>query len=109
MLFLQALFKRTVRHQSHHQEDSVAFFPQVVHRDDIRVFQPGGDLGFAAEALQELGVSGQGRVQHFYCPLDVEQRLAGTVDGTETAAAELAQELIFSKFCWIGHQNPILL
>jgi hypothetical protein len=60
---------------------------QVVHRDNVRVLQPGGKLCLAAEALDELAVDHQLRVQNLHRPRHVQQR----------APPQRGEELVFAE------------
>jgi hypothetical protein len=56
--------------------------------------QSGGGLGFAAEALQSLGVLGEFFRQELQSHKTVEPGVLGLIDNTHTSAAELLDNAV---------------
>ena len=66
--------------------------PAVVDADDVGVLEPGGRLGLAAEALDELGVLGEAAVQQLQRDLAPELLVLGEEHVGHPARAEPRDE-----------------
>ena len=78
----------------------------VVHRDDRRVVQRGGVLGFAAEPQIEAGIAGQVCAQHLDRDVSVQPHVAGEMDFGHAAEAEdLAEFVAVGQVLRGGHSN----
>ena len=64
------------------------------------VFQPGSQLGFAAQSFDEFNIGHQSRVQHLDDALSLQDGVAGTVNGAVSAAAEFFMQGVFGE---LGH------
>ncbi len=71
----QPLRQRLSRQVLHDQEVDPVLVPHVVKRADMGVVQCGEGLGFALEAGNPVGISGERRGQHLDRDIPVELRI----------------------------------
>ena len=70
--------------------------PRVEDRDDGRMVQPGGRLGLAPEAHEEVGVAGEVGSQHLDRDLSPEPGVVAQVDVGHAAAPDELTDLVAS-------------
>ena len=80
--------------QPHHEVGGAGLAPVVVERDDVRVFEPGDELGLGLEPADERRVVGELRPDHLDRDFASDDRLVGAIDGAEGAPAELVAQLV---------------
>ncbi len=66
----------------------------VVDVDDVGVIQPGGELRFAAEALDRRRILGQVRMQYLEGDFALQVQVAHPVDAAEPALTEHLEQLV---------------
>ncbi len=86
--------------QAHHEVGGAGLAPVVVERDDVRVFEPGDELGLGLEPADERRVVGELGRDHLDRHLAPDDRLVGAIDGAERAATELLAQLV------AAHRQP---
>ena len=64
----------------------VVLGPPVVNRNDVRVRQPGGSTRLRLEALDEIGIRREGRLQDLHRDGAVEQQVVAAIDLAHPAA-----------------------
>ena len=89
---LDQVLERRPLHVLHRDEVGPVECPTVEHPDHVRVLQPGGARSLAAEALDELLVLCEPRVQELERDTPVEQRILGAPDVRHPARAEAPQQ-----------------
>ncbi len=89
-LDLQAIFERPAAHQQHHQVQQPVVFARVVHGQDVGVLQVGDGLNLAVEALDKVGLVGQGWIEHFERYSTPQAQVLRLVDGAHPTTAEQA-------------------
>src|SRR5437762_149210 len=72
------------------------------NRDDVRMVQARGGLGFALEAFEIKPVDQPVERQHFQRHTTAERPLFGLVDDPHAAVADLAQNAIIAEVLWNG-------
>ena len=80
--------------QAHHEVGGTRLTPVVVQRDDVRVLEPGDELGLGLEPADERRVVGELGPDHLDRHLAPDDRLVGAVDRPEGAAPELLAQLV---------------
>jgi len=80
--------------QLHHQRANTAGFFEAVNVGDIRMVQGRERLCFAGEPGQSVGVAGEQVRQDFKGDVTIQFRVAGAVDQTHPALADLASDFI---------------
>lgn len=80
--------------QFHGQVGASPPFADVVKAADVGVFEDGGGAGFAAEALDEFGVAGKFREEHFESYLAPETFVHDAVDFGHATRADTAEDTI---------------
>ena len=78
----------------HHEHGPAAVLEHVVEADDVRVLETCECGGLALEALAQLRVVGDPRVEHLERDDAAEPLVAGAPDHAHTALAELLQGAI---------------
>jgi hypothetical protein len=86
----QQLSKIPSAEVSHHQVGPAGFSPIVVDGNDVRMFQPGDELGLGIEAADELGIIGEPGMDNLDRDFPAYLRLERAVYGTE---GPLSQQL----------------
>ena len=74
----------------HHEVDEIVFLFDGVDRDDVRVIQLRGRLGFAEESLADVGTKAQFGWQHLHRDLALETFVSRTIHDPHTPATDLA-------------------
>ena len=85
----------------HHQIGEPAVFALVQDAHDVRVGEPGGGLGFAAQPVQELRVVGQMGMEDLQRDIALQPLVRGEVDGGHPAAGKPGLNLVA-----VVHQVP---
>ena len=83
--------------QLHHHVAAAIVFAGVVDGDDVGVVESARDLGFAHEALDDLGLVHQLIGQKLDGDLAPERCVFAFIDRTHAAATEQPDDLVFSK------------
>ena len=86
--------------QAHHEVRGTRLAPVVVQRDDVRVLEPGDELGLGLEPADERRVVGELGPDHLDRHLAPDDRLVGAEDRAEGAASELLAQLV------AAHRQP---
>ena len=89
----EALSQRLAFDERHHVVQQIAGAAGVVHRHDVRVLQPPGDLDLAQESLGAEAL-GQVRVQDFDGDGSVVTEVVGAIDGRHAASSDLALDFV---------------
>ncbi len=80
--------------QSHHQVRGTGLAPVVVQRDDVRVLQPGDELGLGLEPADERRIVGEPGLDHLDRHLTPDDRLVGAEHRAERAPSDLLAQLV---------------
>jgi hypothetical protein len=83
--------------QLHDDHKAPVDLAQLVHRHDVGMLQPGHQARFALEALDEIGVDRQLRVEHFDRHLALQRQVGSAVDRAEPALAQNFMQLILPQ------------
>ena len=91
---MQRLAQIAAAQPAHHQISAAWLAPIIVKGDDVRVFQPGNELGFCLKAADEIGLVGELGQDDFDGDFAVESRLGGAVNDAEAASADLLTQFV---------------
>ena len=87
-LDLQTIFERPAAHQQHDQVQQPVVFARVVHGQDVGVLEMGDGLNFAVEALDKVGLVGQGGIEHLERDATAQAQVLRLIDRAHATAAE---------------------
>ena len=80
--------------EAHHQVRGTGLAPVVVQRDDVRVLQPGDELGLGLEAADERRIVGEPGLDHLDRHLPPDDRLVGAEHRAERSPSDLLAQLV---------------
>ena len=80
--------------QPHHQVRGTGLAPVVVQRDDVRVLQPGDELGLGLEPADERRIVGEPGLDHLDRHLTPDDRLIGAEHRAERPSTDLLAQLV---------------
>ena len=80
--------------QAHHQVRGTGLAPVVVQRDDVRVLEPGDELGLGLEPADERRIVGELGLDHLDRHLTPDDRLVGPEHRAERASSDLLAQLV---------------
>ena len=81
----------------HRDEGAVAEGAEVVDHDDVRMVEAGRDLGFALEALDELGIAGQVLAQDLERDGPVQAGIARAEHVRRAASSDPVEQLVAGR------------
>jgi hypothetical protein len=90
----QQVIEAAAFHQAHDQVAVRIDAPKIVHGDDVRMLQPGGQLRFVLKTGHEFGFFGQVGRENFHGDFAPDVHLVGAVNGRHTTLADQFEQLV---------------
>ena len=88
--FLEALLERLTLDELHREEElALGGLSEVEHADDVRVLEPGDELGLALEAAPHVGVGREGAPEQLERDGALQVHVLGAVDIAHATAGEV--------------------